>query len=164
MIDAFFNPFKQFQGMQNMFDFSKSFDFSNIMPQFNLSKIWELNKKNINSASNINTSFNDALAAVADKQASMVKENTENLTDALKSISQSNMTPQRLLEIQKDFCQNITAKNMKYAKELGEMYTKVNMKFLEACSDQVKKNMSECSKSTNEYCESSTDSSSTKTV
>jgi len=143
MINAF-NPFQQFQNMQNMFDFGKAFNFSNTMPQFDLSKIWDLNKKNINSASNINNSFNASVTAIADKQASMIKENTESLTNALKEISQSHMTPQKLMEIQGEFCQKTAAKNTKYAKELGEMCTKTSMMFFEACSDQVKKNMGDC--------------------
>ncbi|NRA73276.1 MAG: phasin family protein [Rickettsiales bacterium] len=158
MIDSFFNPSQHFQNMSNWFDWSKSFNLSNLMPQFNLNKVWELNKKNISSASNINNSFNDATTAIADKQASMIKENAENLTNAFKAMSQSNMTPQKLLEIQGEFCQKATAQNMKHAKELGEMYTKVSMKLIETCSEQIKKNLNECCGSRNDFCESNTTS------
>jgi phasin family protein len=145
MIGTFFNQSQSFKDvMQNMFDFGKSFNFSNQMPGFDLNKFWELNKKNINSTSNLNKSINDDLTAIADKQASIAKENADSLTDAMKEMSQGQITPQRLLELQGQCYQESVAKNMKNAKELGEMYTKLHMKFLEACSNQIKKNMDGC--------------------
>jgi len=116
-----------------------------------------LNSKTINSTSSLNKSLNDDMAAIAEKQASIVKENSEDLANAMREMSQSQMSPQKLLEIQGHFYQESAAKNMKCAKELGEMYTQANMKFLEACSNQIKKNMNECcgkSDSTESYTSS----------
>lgn len=145
MVGNFFNPSQSFKDiMQNMFDFGKYFNFSDQMPDCNLNKFWELSKKNISSNSNLSKLINDDLTAIADKQTSILKENTNSLTSAMKEISQSQMTPQKLLEIQGQYYKESTERNMKYAKELGEMYTQLYTKFLEAFSNHVKKNMDEC--------------------
>jgi hypothetical protein len=146
MIGNFFNPAQSFKDItQNMFDFGKFFNLQNLSPDLNLSKFWDFNKKNLDTASGINKALNSDMTDIADKQAALVKDNTESFTNAMKEISQSQMTPQKILEIQGKFYQEISARNMKCAKELGEMCTKVSMKLLEECSNGVKGGM-------NDYC------------
>ena len=144
MIGAFFNPSKYFtDAMYNMFDFRKFFDFSKLDPEFNLAKFWDINKKNITSAASINKALTENMSAIAEKQALMVKENTEDLTTAMKEMLHGHMTPQKTLEIQEHFYRENAAKNMRYAKELAEMYTATTKHFFKAWSDQVRQHMDE---------------------
>jgi len=152
MIGNFFNPAQSFKDvMQNAFDFGKFFNFSNLTPDLNLGKLWEFNKKNMDTASGVNKALSSDMTEIADKQAALIKENAESFTSAMKELSQSQMTPQKILEIQGKFYQEISARNMNCAKELGELCTKVSMKFLEECSNGVKSGM-------NDYCNTAAES------
>jgi hypothetical protein len=160
MYGSFFNPAQSFKDiMQSMFDFGKSFNFSNMTPDLNLNKFWDLNKKCLGSTSHINKALNDDITAIAAKQAELIKENAESLTNTMQEMSQSQMTPQKMLEAGASFCQEAAARNMKSVKNLGEMYTKANMKFFESCSDQMKKNLSEyCGPNSSGSCSSGAES------
>jgi hypothetical protein len=144
MIGNFFNPAQSFKDMmQNMFDFGKTFNFSGMMPESNINKFWELNKNNLGSVSGLQKSLHDDMVTIADKQSALVKENAESLTNAMYEMSRGQMTPQRLMEIRDRFLQESTAKTIDCTKKIAELCSKTSMKFFEAYSDQVKKNINE---------------------
>jgi len=158
MIGAFFNPYQYFRDTtQNIFDFRKIFDFSKLTPEFDSAKVWDFSKQNINSASSINKSLTDDMTAIAEKQTSIAKENTECLTTAMKETAQSHMTPQKMLEIQGQFYQENAARNARYAKELAEMYTTTTKRFFEAWSQQAKQYGEKNSHMGNPYGETSSE-------
>jgi len=141
----FFNLSQSFKDMmQNMFDFGKYFNFTGMTPESNVNKLWELNKKNLGSASSLQQSLYDDMVAIAHKQSALVKENAESLTNTMYEISRGQMTPQRMVEIRDHFIQENAERAMDYSKKIGELCNKSSMKLLEACSDQIKKNINDC--------------------
>lgn len=144
MGNNFFNLSQSFKDMmQNMFDFGKYFNFTGMSPESNLNKFWELNKKNFGSTSGLQKSVYDDMVAVSHKQSALLKENAESLTNAMHEMSRGHMSPQRMAEIRDSYVQETTERAMDYSKKMGELYTKASMKFFDACSDQIKKNINE---------------------